>query len=424
MAVPWWGTEQALRVLWTTLWLAVLLVLVWRRRALAWLVGTAGLVLPIWVWAVWLGERLPVSLEWLTLPVALAAACSAALGARAFGAPMRVWALRTGGWALLLPSLVLAVTVLVPQSTTEAFRLLGVVAGLGLIAVIADRRAPVDSLVAATLLVGVALLLVWRLAAEANLPVEGYAVPLAVAVALVGGWIIRPADPGRWWRWARWPALAALGVSSAWAVTGGLLPGAAWYDSVRVAVLIVVWVVAAQRSVSKSPWAAAAFGSTAVVIAAANGISLLLAGRSDPPVELFTWPLAAALGTISWLVWRAVDRRGPSLLWVGPAAALVLLPTAAQAWAGGSAGWRAWFGLLLGAVVLVLGVRWSWAGLVVPGLLSIAFVVLPVLLQLAGDAPVWVPLTIGGVGLIAIGARLEATRRQGRRVIDWAVHLH
>lgn len=417
---PEWDAAVALRLLWTTSVAAVLIAVTWRRPVAAWLVGTVGMVLPLWVYQAWLGGQSAVP-EALTAPIAVVVAVSAGLGARAASGWSPVQAgLRAGMWALLVPSSVLAVAVVSPTTPAEQLRLISVLAGLGLVAVLADRWAPIDSLISAVLVVVVGWLPVARAAMDNAWILEGFTVPLAVAATLVAGWLLRPATAAAWWRVARWPSLAVLIVSSLWSVTMGVLPSDDWQNWARVGVVVVAWIMADYFA---SSWAAAAFGCAGVLVAAVNTISLLY-GRAEQAIELVTWPAAAALGIMAWRLWRAAGQRGPSLLWVGPPVGLALLPTAATAFVDGSAGWRAWFGLLIGAAVLVVGVRVEWAGLVLPGLLAVIIVAAPVLLQAAVDAPLWIPLTIAGGLLIAIGARLEATRREGHRLIDWAVRLH
>jgi hypothetical protein len=113
----------------------------------------------------------------------------------------------------------------------------------------------------------------------------------------------------------------------------------------------------------------------------------------------------------------------PSLAWLGPALALILLPTALAAWSDGTAGWRVWFVLAAGTVALTVGVARKWAGAVWPALVALACVVVPVITRLASDAPAWVPLAIAGTILLALGARFESLRRQGRSAAHWAATL-
>ena len=81
--------------------------------------------------------------------------------------------------------------------------------------------------------------------------------------------------------------------------------------------------------------------------------------------------------------------------------------------------------LLLPILLLVAVGAWrEWAGFVYPGLVALALVTLPVLVQFAQDLPGWVPLTLVGLALLALGARLEAARRRGGQLRHWVAHLH
>jgi hypothetical protein len=311
-----------------------------------------------------------------------------------------------------------------PEGGGEAFRLLAVLAGLALLAagsgrVLPGRTGQFAGAAAAVTLV----LLAWEQALLAVLDLpdpapELLTVPAVVAAVLVGVSV----RPDHWRGLASGGAAVALLLSSAVAITAERLPAAGTLAPLRVGVVVVAWGVIALL-VRRRPASAAAAASAGIVVVSVNVVGVLLDRWSQPMPELWTLPAAAALGAISWLVWHANGRQGPSLLWVGPALSLALLPTAALAWSDQTADWRVWVALVAGAVALVLGVRLEWAGLALPGLAAVILVAAPVLLQLAGRAPLWVPLSVVGLALLVIGARFEATRREGRRAVDWVLHL-
>ena len=83
------------------------------------------------------------------------------------------------------------------------------------------------------------------------------------------------------------------------------------------------------------------------------------------------------------------------------------------------------FALVVGAsaAAVVAGTIRRLGGLLFAGLLALVIAVVPVLLQVVQDLPVWVPLVVVGGTLLAIGARLEHVRRRGTEAVQWLVHL-
>jgi hypothetical protein len=295
-----------------------------------------------------------------------------------------------------------------------------VLAALALVAALAARAGRTAAAAAAATLV----LLAWQqvLLAVLDLPdpaPELFTVPAVLAAVLIG---LSVGPPSARPTIAVGGAGLALLLSSAVAITTGRLPAPGVGDPVRVGIVVFAWGALAV-ALRRRPVVAAAAGTAAVLVAAVNVVAVLLERWAEPMPELWTLPSAAALGTVSWLIWRTQGRRGPSLVWLGPPLSLALLPTAALAWSDPDAGWRVWAALIAGAVLLVAGVRRALAGLTLPGLAALVLVAAPVLLQLAGRAPLWVPLSIVGGLLLVIGARFEAARREGRRAVDWVLHL-
>ncbi len=244
--------------------------------------------------------------------------------------------------------------------------------------------------------------------------------PELVIVPLVaaGAWIVGTATQ----RWDRvwWWALVAVGAAStATAVATGRVPAESSLEVARVVLLEVGWVAGAV--LTSRPAARAWFGTIAVALAWAQVVA---PGDPGSPIESWSLPTALALAIIGWLSRSARSTPMSTLLWVGPAVGMALLPTAWTLLSEGDVGPRFVAGLLVSAAVLVVGVQLRWAGMVVPALVSLALLVLPVLLGFARELPAWLPLSLVGLALLIVGARWEATRRETRRLTDWAVRLH
>lgn len=255
------------------------------------------------------------------------------------------------------------------------------------------------------------------------------------------------ADAASTWSWAELEVVtvpAALLLATSWALLGRALPLPLPTWQVALVVALIPSTIAASVDPSSWPrfavvvlawmslawlrWArpaeAAVFGGFAVLVTLVNVWHVLLSDNPAPAVELVTLPMAAAAAVMAFLLHRVVAAPGSSLWWSGPAVALVLWPTALVAWEGETLNWRVWVSLGLGSVILAIGARLELAGLVLPAVGALLFVVAPVLLRWTVDLPAWIPLTIFGVVLFAVGARLEATRRRGEQVLHWAAHLH
>ncbi|GAA3020635.1 SCO7613 C-terminal domain-containing membrane protein [Streptosporangium longisporum] len=142
-------------------------------------------------------------------------------------------------------------------------------------------------------------------------------------------------------------------------------------------------------------------------------------------VEAYTVPFSVVLLVIGLL--RV--RRGPTSSWVayGPGLASSLLPSL-LALLGGSGTLRP---LLLGVAalaVLLAGARFRSQAPVVLGGLTLAAVALheltPWVAQLAALVPRWVPMALGGLLLVAVGATYEARLRDVRRLRAAVGRMH
>ena len=69
------------------------------------------------------------------------------------------------------------------------------------------------------------------------------------------------------------------------------------------------------------------------------------------------------------------------------------------------------------------GGRWQLGGLLIPGAVALVIAALGQLSRGLATLPRWIGLAIAGTLLIVAGARVEALRRSGRRVIGWVGQL-
>ena len=79
--------------------------------------------------------------------------------------------------------------------------------------------------------------------------------------------------------------------------------------------------------------------------------------------------------------------------------------------------------ILTATACVIVGALTRLAGLLWPGLLSAMTALAPTVLVAGLLFGAWIPLLIGGVVLIFVGARLEKLRRAGREVAVWIAHL-
>jgi hypothetical protein len=75
--------------------------------------------------------------------------------------------------------------------------------------------------------------------------------------------------------------------------------------------------------------------------------------------------------------------------------------------------------LVVGAAVLVVGVRLRAGGLVLPAATAVAIAALAQVWTGLQGLPRWLALALVGVVLVAAGARFEWVRAEGRRAGAW-----
>jgi hypothetical protein len=393
-----------------------------------------------WCWLGWLLVGLAVLVTAVTVVSALGETPST-LAAVFAGAAVLGCLLATGGWWLAevdddRQPLVLAGVIVVLVAGA-------VIGGLAL------AREALPAAAAATVVVGVSLLLIggWLLRGQpgargvvllAGAVVLGAAagMVLAIPVTSVGTAVVaaaagvgvllagirreRAAQAAAVAAalWAAWMALtASAGVVSA-LPTGP--PEQAW-----AAFLVVVGtgLVLAGRMgdgwVRALPWAGVLLAYAGLVVALPEGF--------PDAVEAWTLPLAALLAVAGAVSGR--DRNVSTELRWGPAVTVALVPSAVAAW---SAPWvtgadepvglpllRLVLVLVVGAAVLVVGVRLRWGGLVLPAAAAVTLAALAQVWTGLQGLPRWLALAVVGGVLVAAGARFEWVRAEGRRAGAW-----
>ena len=265
---------------------------------------------------------------------------------------------------------------------------------------------------AATLLLGAAAVAVLAgpaLRAFVGSQVEVWSVPSALVLAALAVVLSRPAWSGSGATGlVPWAGLVALVVGTVPSLAVGAGEGGLpLARHLGVVVLAGAVLVIRSRSARPGPlgWGATALLALATVLGATGGL--------DGPVELITLPAAAALA----LAGASTMGRSPALgswPWIGPAAAMALVPSLLLATTAGPAARTAL--LTVGAaVVLVEGVRRRWQApvLVAATVLAVhAVVQLSPFVALAYQAvPRWASLALVGLVLLALGARYEARVR-------------
>jgi hypothetical protein len=135
-------------------------------------------------------------------------------------------------------------------------------------------------------------------------------------------------------------------------------------------------------------------------------------------LEAYTVPFSLVILGIGW--WRA--RQASSWVAYGSGLTSSLLPSLLAVYAA-SEGWLRPLALgVVSLVVLLAGARWRLQAPAVLGgftLLAVAVHELaPWIVELVGAVPRWVPMALGGLLLLLIGATYEARLKDARRMRD------
>ncbi|MET9341690.1 hypothetical protein [Nonomuraea sp. NPDC003804] len=234
---------------------------------------------------------------------------------------------------------------------------------------------------------------------------------------------------------ARGPGHAVVRRGSAGAALwlGSLALG--WALAVQAATLAVLPALAAVAALTGLLWAdvrgrggvaggtgQARFGWTVLSGALVAGEVVAVAAAFEVRVvEAYTLPFAVLLLVAGW--WGARGRALSSWPVYGPGLALAFGPSLVQA----ATPLRA---LLLGTAALAVtlaGARWRLQAPTVMGALTVAVVAVrelaPWIADLFGVVPRWVPMALGGLLLVVVGATYEARKRDVRRLRDAVARL-
>ncbi len=290
-----------------------------------------------------------------------------------------------------------------------------------------DRRAqwPLPHAAAGLAGVTVALLLA--------LPTDPQPVWLAAAVALAGLtvgmalWVLQ-GDAPQW-------SIPLVGASAVWLGWAALRATTAQYDMsadhvdligsqfALLAALVAAFAFAVGWWLPVAGWVGALLAALAMS---------MVPGYAPQVIEAYSLPLAGLL-LVAGLLWRRV---GPtrSLVWLGPAVAMALIPSALGSW---GAPWALDLGglsttgqlvrlgglLVAGVLAVALGARTRLGGLLIPAALALAITAGAQLWGSLTALPRFLGLAIAGTLLVLAGARIEWLRQEGGRIRSWAQGL-
>jgi hypothetical protein len=209
----------------------------------------------------------------------------------------------------------------------------------------------------------------------------------------------------------------ALSATALHAASGGFLHGdtPVWL-LLTLSAAVVTWTAYRLRDAA-SVLAGALFAAAA----SATVYIDVLHARS---AEVLCVTIAVVLGGF-WLFARIRVAGQVVSWWLAPALFLALGPTTALSLAGtGQAALvRTTVVLVLGAVFIWFGAQQKLGGFVVPPAACIALIASVRIVDAASEVPVWIPLVIGGVVLLAIGARFERLAEPRHRAASWFSEL-
>jgi hypothetical protein len=261
--------------------------------------------------------------------------------------------------------------------------------------------------------------------------VEAYSLPSALLL-LAAGQVWRAQRPAPSLAWCG-PAAAMALVPSALATWTGWTSPESTSHLIRLAAVLLaagVMIVVGLRLRWSGLWAP---GVTAFALSALAGITEV--AQRVGVLEVFTLPTAALLLAGGLLVRRLAPCG--SLVWCGPAAAMALIPSALLTW---TAPWtlidfadqpdearaqvlRLVYVLVGGGVLVVVGARVNWGGLLVPAAAALTIAATGQVWATAQVLPRWMVLAAIGTSLVVAGARMEWLREQRARMEDWAGRL-
>ena len=236
--------------------------------------------------------------------------------------------------------------------------------------------------------------------------VEAYSLP-AAALLLTAGLVWKAQRVASTWVWCA-PAVAVALIPSALVTwTSWTTPESADHLARVGAVLAVSGALTVLGSKLKWP---------GMLVPAASAFTIAaLAGITDAAehvgvLEVFTLPTAALLLAGGLLLRRFVPCG--SLVWCGPAATMALIPSALATWSDWttpeSSGHLIRLALVLvaGAVLVALGVRLRWAGLLIPGAVGFSIAAMAGITDAAQHVGVLEVFTLPTAALLLAGGLL------------------
>lgn len=138
----------------------------------------------------------------------------------------------------------------------------------------------------------------------------------------------------------------------------------------------------------------------------ALGTAIDLAGGES--LEQFTLPFAVTTLGLG-LVARSVMPTIPSVVWLGPASLMGLLPSSFAS-LGSAPGTRFWLVLTATIVMLIIGTFMNYGGLLLTGTICSVVVAFQPLSDPQSSIPKWVSFAAAGAVLVLVGARFEVLR--------------
>lgn len=135
-------------------------------------------------------------------------------------------------------------------------------------------------------------------------------------------------------------------------------------------------------------------------------------------LEAFTLPIAVVF-LISGLFALRIDAKLSSLLWLGPSCGVALIPSALQAAESLSYSTRFTASLVAAILLLIVGARLRYVGMLTVGLLTVLILARNPLTFLFNAVQPWISFTLSGLLLLLIGARFEHLRKRAGVAKEW-----
>ena len=135
-------------------------------------------------------------------------------------------------------------------------------------------------------------------------------------------------------------------------------------------------------------------------------------------LEAQTLSVAVVLLLTGLLALR-IDGTLTSAVWLGPSCAVAVIPSALRATDSLNYSTRFNFTLLAAIVLLVLGARLRYVGMLAVGLIASIILAQNPLTSLFNAVEPWVAFTVSGILLLLIGARFEYLRQRAGAAKAW-----